>query len=81
MGKYTDALNALKSTQKPKSLVPLATPTTLQRRFEGLDLQPTTVVYLVVCPACSHKNVQGRTECENCGAPYDPCVLENRFSP
>lgn len=43
MGKYTDALNAFKKQTQPKSLVPLATPTTLQRRFEGLDLQPTTV--------------------------------------
>ena len=32
------------------------------------ELQPTTVVYMVICPHCSHKNIQGRTECENCGA-------------
>ncbi len=28
-----------------------------------------TVVYLVICPHCSHKNEQGLVECENCGGP------------
>lgn len=27
-----------------------------------------TVVYMVICPHCSHKNMQGATECDNCGA-------------
>ncbi|TFG09407.1 zinc ribbon domain-containing protein [Candidatus Thorarchaeota archaeon] len=27
-----------------------------------------SVVYLVICPHCGHKNPQGITECENCGA-------------
>ena len=29
----------------------------------------TGVVYMVVCPNCGTKNVQGISKCENCGAP------------
>lgn len=41
--------------------VQLADPSAWQKGKE-------TVVYLVICPHCSHKNEQGVTECENCGA-------------
>jgi hypothetical protein len=27
-----------------------------------------TVVYMVICPHCGHKNMQGDPECDNCGA-------------
>jgi hypothetical protein len=41
--------------------VRLADPATWQRGKQ-------TVVYMVICPHCSHKNMQGAAECENCGA-------------
>lgn len=33
------------------------------------DPPEAKVVYLVICPNCKHRNEQGRTKCENCGAP------------
>ena len=45
--------------------VRLADPSAFQR---GGRTTVQTTVYLVICPHCSHKNQQGVTECENCGA-------------
>lgn len=47
--------------------VRLADPSAFTGRM-GAPTRVETTVYLVICPHCSHKNQQGVTECENCGA-------------
>lgn len=33
------------------------------------DPPEAKVMYLVICPSCKHRNEQGRTTCDHCGAP------------